>query len=40
MPLMKVREERKNLGSAVKKGPRTIVLVLLLFVVVMLIIYL
>ena len=40
MSLLKIREERKKLGGAVKRGPRTIVLVLLLAVVIMLMIYL
>lgn len=40
MSLLKIREERKKLGSAVKRGPRTIVLVLLLALVIMLMVYL
>lgn len=40
MPLRKLREERKRLGVGVKKGPRTITLVLLLVVVFLLILWL
>ncbi len=40
MSLLKIREERKELGGAVRRGPRTIVLVLLLIVVLVLIVYL
>ncbi len=40
MSLLKIREERKRLGGAVKRGPKTIVLVLLLVVVLVLIAYL
>lgn len=40
MSLLKIREDRKKLGSAVRRGPRTIVLVLLLVVVLLLIVYL
>lgn len=40
MSLFKIREERKKLGAGVKRGPRTIVLVLLLIVVLVLIWYL
>lgn len=40
MSLLKIREERKKLGSAVKKGPRTIVLILLLAFVLLLMGYL
>ena len=40
MSLREVREERKKLGSGVKRGPRTIVLVLLLLLVILLIGYL
>lgn len=40
MPLMKIREERKKLGAGVRRGPRTVTLVLLLVLVVLLIIYL
>ena len=40
MSLRDVREERKKLGSGVKRGPRTIVLVLLLLLVILLIGYL
>lgn len=40
MSLLKVREERKKLGSGIKRGPRTIVLILLLIVVLVLIVYL
>ncbi len=40
MSLLKIREERKALGGAVKRGPKTIVLVLLLVVVLVLIAYL
>lgn len=40
MPLRKVREERKALGSGVRSGPKTITLVLLLVLVFLLILYL
>jgi len=40
MSLLKVREERKELGGAVKRGPRTVVLILLLIVVIALMKYL
>ncbi|MDX1395951.1 MAG: hypothetical protein R3195_16330 [Gemmatimonadota bacterium] len=40
MSLLKIREERKELGGAVKRGPKTIVLLLLLLVVVALYMYL
>lgn len=40
MSLLKIREERKELGGAVKRGPRTIVLLLLLVLVIALISYL
>lgn len=40
MSLLKVREERKELGGAVKRGPRTVVLILLLIVVIVLMKYL
>ena len=40
MSLLRIREERKQLGMAVKRGPRTIFLVLLLAFVVGLILYL
>ena len=40
MSLLKIREDRKKLGGAVRRGPRTIVLVLLLAVVLLLIAYL
>lgn len=40
MPLMKIREERKKLGAGVRRGPRTVTLILLLVVVVLLIVYL
>jgi hypothetical protein len=40
MSLLKIREDRKKLGGAVRRGPRTIVLVLLLVVVLLLIVYL
>ncbi len=40
MSLLKIREERKRLGGAVKRGPKTIVLVLLLVVVLVLIAWL
>jgi hypothetical protein len=40
MSLHDIREERKKLGSGVKHGPRTIILILLLIFVVMLIGYL
>lgn len=40
MPLRKIREDRKRLGVGVKRGPRTITLVLLLVVVFLLILWL
>lgn len=40
MSLIKIREDRKKLGGAVRRGPRTIVLVLLLGLVLLLIGYL
>ncbi len=40
MSLIKIREERKKLGGAVKRGPRTLVLLILLALVLMLIAYL
>ena len=40
MSLLKIREERKELGGTVKRGPRTVVLVLLLAFVLVLIVYL
>lgn len=40
MSLLKIREERKKLGAGVKRGPKTIVLILLLILVLMLIMYL
>jgi hypothetical protein len=40
MSLWKLREERKRLGGATKRGPRTRTLVLLLILVVLLILYL
>lgn len=40
MSLMKIREERKELGTGARRGPRTITLVLLLVLVLLLIFYL
>jgi hypothetical protein len=40
MSLLKIREDRKKLGGAVKHGPRTVVLILLLALVLFLIAYL
>ena len=40
MSLLKIREERKKLGGGVKRGPRTIVLLILLALVLMLMTYL
>jgi len=40
MSLLKIREERKELGGTVKRGARTFVLVFLLVLVLVLIIYL
>ena len=40
MSLLKIREERKQLGGAVKRGPRTILLIVLLIVVLFLMAYL
>lgn len=39
MSLHDIREERKKLGSGVKRGPRTITLILLLILVLLLIGY-
>ncbi len=40
MSLLKIREERRRLGAGVKRGARTIVLVVLLLLVLILIVYL
>ena len=40
MSLLKIREERRELGGAVKRGPRTIILIVLLGLVLFLISYL
>ena len=40
MSLLKIREERKQLGGAVRRGPRTILLIVLLIVVLFLMAYL
>lgn len=40
MSLMKIREERKELGTGARRGPRTVTLVLLLVLVLLLIFYL
>ncbi|MDE2880165.1 MAG: hypothetical protein OXT63_00380 [Gemmatimonadota bacterium] len=40
MSLLKIREERKKLGGAVKRGPRTLVLLILLALVLLLMAYL
>lgn len=40
MSLLRIREERKELGGAVKKGPRTFILFILLGLVIVLITYL
>jgi flagellar biogenesis protein FliO len=40
MSLLKIREERKKLGSGLRRGPRTVTLVLLLALVLLLIYYL
>ena len=40
MSLLRIREERKELGGAVKRGPKTLVLLLLLVVVIALYMYL
>ncbi len=40
MSLLKIREDRKKLGGAVKRGPRTIALVALLIFVLLMIQYL
>lgn len=37
MPLRKIREDRKRLGVGVRRGPRTVTLLLLLVVVFLLI---
>jgi len=40
MSLLKIREERRELGGAVKRGPRTVILIVLLILVVIMISYL
>ncbi|WP_420634701.1 hypothetical protein [Candidatus Palauibacter sp.] len=40
MSLLKIREERKKLGVAVKRGPKTLILLVLLALVLMLMAYL
>jgi hypothetical protein len=40
MSLHKIREERKKLGSGVRRGPRTLTLVILLLLVILLMGYL
>ena len=40
MSLHKIREERKKLGSGVRRGPRTLTLVILLLLVILLMAYL
>ncbi|WP_419161995.1 hypothetical protein [Candidatus Palauibacter sp.] len=40
MSLLKIREERKKLGGAVKRGPKTLILLVLLALVLMLMAYL
>lgn len=40
MSLMKIREERKELGTGPRRGPKTLTLVLLLVLVLLLIVYL
>ena len=40
MSLLKIREERKKLGSGVRRGPRTLTLVILLLLVILLMGYL
>ncbi len=40
MSLLKIREERKKLGAGVKRGPKTIILMLLLVLVLALMVYL
>ncbi len=40
MSLHKIREDRKKLGSGVKRGPRTLVMVILLVLVILLMGYL
>ncbi|MFQ5689577.1 MAG: hypothetical protein ACE5HQ_04820 [Gemmatimonadota bacterium] len=40
MSLLKIREERKKLGGSIRRGPRTLVLGLLLIVVLILMWYL
>ena len=40
MSLLKIREERRELGSAVKRGPRTIILIVVLILVLVMISYL
>ena len=40
MSLLKIREERKELGGKIKRGPRTIALIVLLVLVLVLMNYL
>lgn len=40
MSLLKIRDERKKLGSGIRRGPRTVTLILLLVLVLLLIWYL
>lgn len=37
MPLQKIREQRRQLGVGVRKGPRTLTLIFLLIIVIILI---
>lgn len=40
MSLQRIREERKRLGVGLRRGPRTVTLILLLVLVVLLIVFL
>ena len=40
MSLLKIREDRKKLGAGVKRGPKTVVLILVLILVLALMAYL
>ncbi|MFQ5677989.1 MAG: hypothetical protein ACE5HP_00845 [Gemmatimonadota bacterium] len=40
MSLLRIREERKKLGSGARRGPKTVTLILLLVLVLLLMLYL
>ena len=40
MSLLKIREDRKELGGSLKRAPQTMVLVILLILVIVMIVYL